>query len=121
MVETSAQAYIPDSLKLIEKDEWNNFSKNTEKIKNEKSLLIYDEENENSVNTFKNVSYVLDTMGVEVIPVKVSEQNKYTNLSKYETMIVCLETLQDLYYSNYELENWVEDGKGIFFYIATSK
>lgn len=115
LVETSAQAYIPDSLKLIEKDEWNNLSKNTEKIKNEKSLLIYDEKNENSVNTYKNVSYVLDTMGVEVIPVKVNEQNKYSNLSKYDTMIVCLETLQDLYYSNSRLENWVEDGKGIFF------
>ena len=93
LVETSVQASSVDSLTLIPSEEWNTLEQNTEKIKNETSLLIYDETNDTSVSTYQNIEYVLTTMGVEVVPIKVAEQNKYTDISKYDTMIVCIDSL----------------------------
>ena len=115
LLDSSAQVTPTNSLQLIGKDEWNNLQQNTEKIKNESSLIIYNEENENSVSTFQNVEYVLNSMGVNVIPVKTTEQNKYRDISKYDTMVICLESLGNLEYSGSELENWVRGGKGIYF------
>ena len=115
LVDTSVQVYTSDSLKLIEKDEWNSLSQSTEKIKNETSLIIYDKSNSNSVDTYENIQYVLDTMGVEVIAVEKNDQNKYQNISNFDTMVVCLEGLEELNYSANKLENWVKGGKGIFF------
>ena len=115
LVDTSVQTSSSDSLKLIEGDEWNQLDKNTEKIKNETSMVIYDKENANSMDTYKNVEYVLGTMGVEVVPVEIAEQSKYIDISNYDTIVVCLENLGDLEYSNTKLENWVKNGKGLYF------
>lgn len=115
LVETSVQASSADSLTLIPSEEWNTLEQNTEKIKNETSLLIYDETNDTSVSTYQNIEYVLTTMGVEVVPIKVTEQNKYTDISKYDTMIVCIDSLGQIEYSSSKLENWVRSGNGIFF------
>ena len=115
LLDSSAQAIPVDSLKLIEKDEWNHLQQNTEKVKNDRCLIIYDEENENSVSTYKNIEYVLNSMGVDVILVKTTEQSQYRNISNYDTMVICLESLSDLSYSSNELENWVRSGKGIYF------
>lgn len=115
LLDTSVQATSTDSLKLIGKDEWNNLTQNTEKIKNEKSLLIYNEADDNSIESSKNIEYVLNTMGVDVVPIKNTEQSKYSDISSYDTMVVCLESLGELKYSSTELENWVKSGKGIFF------
>ena len=75
LVDTSVQASSTDSLQLISSDEWNTLEQSTEKIKNETSLVIYDENNDNSISTYKNVEYVLTTMGVDVIPIKMTEQS----------------------------------------------
>ena len=115
LVDTSVQASSTDSLQLISSDEWNTLEQSTEKIKNETSLVIYDENNDNSISTYKNVEYVLTTMGVDVIPIKMTEQSKYTDISDYDTMIVCLESLGDLEYSSNKIKSWVKSGKGIYF------
>ena len=115
LVDSSIQYTPSNNLQLIGKDEWNTLQQTTEKIKNEKSLLIYDDTNENGVTTFQNVQYVLNSMGVDVVPVKISEQSQYKDISDYDTMVICLENLENLAYSSSELENWVSSGKGIYF------
>lgn len=105
----------PNNLELIAKEEWNQLFKTTSKIKNENSIVIYNPDEENSLCTYKNVKYVLETMGVNVVGVKLTEQKKYTSLSDFSTMVVCIDSLSDLEYTSSKLQNWVKNGKGIFF------
>ena len=115
LVSSSTQATTSKNLELIGSEEWNQLSNSTQKISNENSLVIYNPEDENSLNVYKNVKYVLETIGVNVVGVKVTEQKKYTDFSDFATMVVCIDNLEDLEYKKSKLQNWVESGKGIFF------
>ena len=115
LVSTSTQTTTSKSLELIGSEEWNQLSNSNQKISNENSLVIYNPEDENSLNVYKNVKYVLETIGVNVVGVKITEQKKYTDFSDFSTMVVCIDNFEDLEYRSSKLKNWVKSGKGIFF------
>lgn len=115
LVASSNSAETPESLELISKEEWNQLSKETSKLKNESSLVIYNPDEENSLATYESVKYVLDAIGVNVVGVKVEEQKNYKDLSNFDTMVVCIDSLADLEYTSSKLQNWVKNGNGIFF------
>lgn len=104
-------------LQLISGEEWNKLSNTVPKVDNENSLVIYNPDDENSLGIYKNVKYVLNSMGVNVVGIKITEQKKHKDLSDFDTMIVCIDNLIDLEYTNLELQNWVKGGNGIFFTI----
>ena len=115
LVNTSIQTVNTGDLSLIESEEWNRLDATTLKVKNENSIVIYNPDDENSKGIYTNVKYVLEKIGVNVVGVKLNEQEKYSDLSDYETMVICIDNLQDLKYSDTTLKNWVKKGKGIFF------
>ena len=115
LVSSYAQIEKEEDLELIGKDEWNQLSSTKSNISNENSLIIYNPNDQNSLETYKNVKYVLETMNVNVVGIKVTEQKKYTDISNFDTMVVCIDNVDDLEYSYSKLQNWVRNGKGIFF------
>lgn len=121
LVSSSIPVSTSENLKLIDKEEWNRLSSTTSVISNENSLVIYNPEDENSIGTYKNIKYVLDTIGVNVVGVKVSEQKKYKDISDFNTMVICIDNLNDLEYTSSNLQNWVKARKRNFFYITITK
>ena len=115
LIPSSATDTLEKETKLINKEEWNNLSSTIQKEKSEKALIIYDINDITSVNTYKNVKYVLNSVGVEIVGVQLSEQKKYQNIFEYDNMIICIDDLENLNYTSSKLENWVKEGHGIFF------
>ena len=115
LINTSTQMANLSDLNLIEPEEWNRLSNTIVKLKNENSIVIYNPDDANSVGIYQNVKYVLEKIGVNVVGIKLSEQENYSDLSDYETMVICIDNLQDLKYTDAKLKSWVKQGKGIFF------
>ena len=115
LVSSSTQPITSENLELIGPEEWNQISNSIPKLPNETSLVIYDLNDENSIGIYKNVKYVLETIGVNVVEVNLTEQKNHKDLSSYDTMIVCIDNLEDLEYDNITLQNWIKKGNGIFF------
>lgn len=121
LVSSEVQIDNPSSLDLIEKEEWKQLYASNVNIKNGNTLIIYNPEDINSLNTYKNIEYVLNTINVNTIGVKITEQNKYSKLSDFDTMIICIDNVNELEYGSQKIKNWVKNGNGILFAMPLQK
>lgn len=115
LIDTSAQVKQANNLELIDAETWNKIYNSNQKVKNENTLIIYEKDDENSLETYKNIKYVLESINVNVVEKDIAEQRKITNISNFDTMIICIQNFENLEYTFQELDSWVKAGNGIFF------
>jgi len=103
------------NLNMLNNIEWDNYFKNKNTDYKEKSLIIYDRNNDFSNTVKNNIKYVLSTMSVKTYIKDINEINDYDDLSIYDTIIVCIQNLDQLNYSVFKLSDYVYSGGGLLF------
>lgn len=105
------------SLTMLSDEEWQKYNQNKNINYNEKSLIIYDRKSVYSIDIKNNIKYVMSTISVKSYVKDINELNKNEDLSKYDTIVVCVQDLEQLSYSASDLMEYVSNGGGILFAI----
>ena len=104
-----------NSLTMLSIKDWQEYNQNKETNYSEKSLIIYDHLSDYSLIIKDNVKYVFNTISVKSYVKDISEISENDDLSKYDTIVVCIQDLAQLNYSSSKLLNYVSSGGGILF------
>lgn len=109
------------SLTMLSNSEWEEYNQNKNTNYKEKSLIVYDMDSSYSIDIKNNIKYVLGTMSVKTYVKDINDLNDRNDLFKYDTVIICIQNLDDLIYRASDLVEYVSNGGGILFAIDLIK
>ena len=104
-----------DSLSMLSDEEWKLYNANRNAKLQEKSLIIYDHYSSYSVEIKDNIKYVLGTISVKTYTKDIENIEEEDDLSKYDTIIICVQNIDEVNYSFEKLERYVKNGGGLLF------
>lgn len=102
-------------LAMLSSEEWELYNNNKNDKYQENSLIIYDHFSSYSVELKDNIKYVLGTISVKTYVKDLENIDEDDDFSKYKTIIICVQNIDELSYSFEKLEKYVKNGGGLLF------